>query len=71
MYESVYRPRDSLCEDDGLLGAVCPGKGAVFADGEFAFRVGVEIVACFVFGVIGAWIGLKVMKKHFVKAGIV
>ena len=31
----------------------------------------IMIVACFVFGVIGAWIGLKVMKKHFVKAGIV
>ncbi|MGN0622035.1 MAG: MptD family putative ECF transporter S component, partial [Porcipelethomonas sp.] len=28
------------------------------------------LVGCFVFGVIGALIGKKLLKKHFVKAGI-
>ena len=31
----------------------------------------VLIVCCIVFGIIGGWLGLKMMKKHFVKAGIV
>lgn len=29
------------------------------------------IICCIVFGVIGALLGTKIMKKHFVKAGIV
>ncbi|MGN0655692.1 MAG: MptD family putative ECF transporter S component [Ruminiclostridium sp.] len=31
----------------------------------------VLLVACFVFGVIGGFIGKAVMKKHFVRAGII
>ena len=31
----------------------------------------VHLVLCFVFGVLGGLLGLKVLKKHFVKAGIV
>ena len=29
------------------------------------------LVACFVCGVIGGFIGLKLLKKHFIKAGVV
>lgn len=29
------------------------------------------LICCFVFGLLGGWIGVKLMKKHFVKAGIV
>lgn len=31
----------------------------------------VLILSCFLFGLLGGWIGLKLMKKHFVKSGIV
>lgn len=31
----------------------------------------VLLVSCFVFGLAGGWLGLKILKKHFAKAGIV
>lgn len=31
----------------------------------------VLIIFCIVFGILGGFLGLKIMKKHFVKAGIV
>lgn len=31
----------------------------------------VLFAACFVFGLLGGWLGLKILKKHFAKAGIV
>lgn len=31
----------------------------------------VLVLCCFVFGLLGGWIGVKIMKKHFVKAELV
>ncbi|MCR4940445.1 MAG: MptD family putative ECF transporter S component [Treponemataceae bacterium] len=31
----------------------------------------VLFVACFIGGILGGWLGLKILKKHFAKAGIV
>ena len=31
----------------------------------------VHLVLCFVFGIVGGLLGRKILKKHFIKAGIV
>ena len=51
------------------------GYSAEYCDNLFRAingkTIGVLLVLCFVFGVIGAFLGKAVVKKHFEKAGIV
>ncbi|MCR4688393.1 MAG: MptD family putative ECF transporter S component [Saccharofermentans sp.] len=50
------------------------GFSAEYADTLFKFinykTIAILVVICFIFGIIGAFIGKAVVKKHFEKAGI-
>ena len=51
------------------------GYSAQYCDSLFrainSKTIAVLLILCFVFGVIGAFVGKAVVKKHFEKAGIV
>ena len=51
------------------------GYSAEYCDNLFrainSKTIAVLLVLCFVFGLVGAYIGKKMVKKHFEKAGIV
>jgi energy-coupling factor transport system substrate-specific component len=54
--------------------ALIPGYGEEYANALMSYiptwSLFFLLVSCFVFGILGGFIGKKLLKKHFVKAGI-